>query len=174
MFKSITTVLLFCLSSLVFAQNDSAYTSIQPSDCRFLHVDEESGSSVSRCKGFAGYQLELLEGDLRQTLDLLSPSQQRFQLDYLSNVSTAFSFFGKLVEWRFDKSHRPKKPHAFIVRFNVSEDPEKPERHTSYLVVSKITPQQACITNIVRPQVNANQLARQLADQATQAACIQR
>jgi hypothetical protein len=57
------------------------------------------------------------------------------------------------------------------VRFNASENPEHPEKTTSYLVVSKITAKQICVTDVIKPQANANELARRLADQSGNKAC---
>ena len=48
---------------------DSMYTSLADTACKTLESSEEGGGSYKgRCPGVAGYQLNLLEGDLRQSL----------------------------------------------------------------------------------------------------------
>ena len=63
-----------------------------------------------------------------------------------------------------------KKAVALIVRLNVSDKgDEKPS--TSYLVVSKISPTGACVTDIVKPGKNQNAQAQRLADEASAKTC---
>ena len=92
-------------------------------------------------------------------------------MDFWSTVSGGFSAVGEKAEWRVEKTATKKRPIALIVRFNVSEDPENPEKTTSYLVVSKITANETCVTDVVKPSSNANQQARMLADSAATKAC---
>jgi len=63
-----------------------------------------------------------------------------------------------------------KKPVALIVRLNVSDNgDEKPP--TSYLIVSKISSTNACVTDIVKPGKNQNAQAQSLADKASTKQC---
>lgn len=151
---------------------DSVYTSLKTEDCKTLesHPDE-AGWYKGRCKGTAGYQLDLTEGDLRQSLTVITPQNKEFPLELWANVSGGFSALGEKAEWRVQKTANKTQPIALIVRFNVSEDPEKPEKNTSYLVVSKITADKSCVTDVVKPSTTANETARKLADTAANKAC---
>ena len=72
----------------------------------------------------------------------------------------AFSTLGEKAEWRVKKSDGKEKPFALIVRFNVSENPDKPEKNTSYLVVVKISGESSCITDVVKPMAEAQSKKR--------------
>jgi hypothetical protein len=63
-----------------------------------------------------------------------------------------------------------KKAFALIVRLNVSDQgDEKPP--ISYLIVSKISPTNACVIDIVKPGKNQNAQAQRLADEASTKPC---
>lgn len=163
-----------CISSLSMATPtySSVYTSVATQACKTLKSNPNEGGSYSGlCPGVGGYQLILLEGDIRQTLTVVTPNKKEFPLEFWRIVSPHFSAIGNKVEWRVQKNAGKTTPVALIARYNVSEHPEKPEKNTSYLVVSKITKDAACVTDIVKPQANANVLARRLADTAATKAC---
>lgn len=150
---------------------DSMYTSLNEPECEVLEHNESEGEFYkARCPGVGGYALDFLEGDLRQSLNVIDPSGNEYQLKFW-NVSAAFSALGKLAEWRVIKVNGKARPIALIVRFNASEDPEHSEKVTSYLVVSKITDSEICVTDVVKPIPNANEQARALADAAAGKAC---
>lgn len=151
---------------------DSIYTSLDTKDCKTLESSEdEAGWYEGRCAGTAGYQLDLMEGDIRQTLTVIDPTGKEFPLELWSTVSGGFSALGKKAEWRVKTSGSKIVPYALIVRYNVNEDSEQPEKTTSYLVVSKITAKEICVTDVVKPFRNANEKARVLADKAADRAC---
>jgi hypothetical protein len=150
----------------------SQYTALTDKACKTVESDATgSGWYKGRCGGVAGYQLMLTEGDIRQSIDVVAPNGKNYPLDLINKVSSAFSIVGAKAEWRLEKQGNKIQPIALIVRYNAAEDPEKPEKNTSYLVVSKITPQAICITDIIKPQVDANTKARQLADTAASRPC---
>lgn len=51
-------------------------------------------------------------------------------------------------------------------------NPEKPPPDRSYLTVSKITEDSACVTDAVKPVKNQNSEARKLADTAAGRPCL--
>jgi len=59
-----------------------------------------------------------------------------------------------------------------ILRYNANEDPEKPDKKTSYLVVTKITANEICVTDKVATGPKANDEARRLADEAAGKPCL--
>jgi hypothetical protein len=140
----------------------SVYTSLAAADCRVTATDEESESSSSRCPGVAGYELNVHEGDLRMSIDVITPDGREHPLNYWSVISSGFSSLGPRAEWRM----RGGRPIALIVRMNASEDPEDSSRITSYLAVAKITPSAICVTDRVPPSADANEAARRAADQS--------
>ena len=147
----------------------SVYTDLTDKACKTLESDSSgSGWYKGQCQGINGYKLILTEADIRQSIDVITPKGNIFPLDLINNVSLHFSTVGKKAEWRIAAN---KQPVALILRYNANEDAADPAKVTSYLVVSKVTDKLVCITDIVKPQPNANEIARQLADQAPAKAC---
>jgi hypothetical protein len=145
----------------------SVYTSLADDDCRVIEIDEESEGSVSRCPGAAGHELKVLEGDLRQSINVITPDGKEHELNYWSVITGGFSSLGPRAEWRM----RGGRPIALIVRVNASEDPEDSTRQTSYLAVAKITANEICVTDRIAPAPDANEAARRAADASAGRPC---
>ena len=147
----------------------SIYTSVDARKCRTIKSSQtEAGDYLGRCVGTAGYTLLVAEGDLRQNVTVITPGKREHSLDLWTIVSPAFSSVGPNVEWRIVK----RTPVALILRYNANEDPEKPDKKTSYLVVTKITANEICVTDKVAPGPKANEEARRLADEAATKPCL--
>jgi hypothetical protein len=145
----------------------SVYTSLEQG-CRMIEVDEEAGGSTQRCPGTAGYALKVMEGDLRMSIDVITPDGKAHELSYWSVITHGFSSLGPRAEWRM----RGGRPIALIVRVNASENPEDSSQLTSYLAVAKITPQEICVTDRISPAPNANEVARAAADRSAGRGCV--
>ena len=150
---------------------ESVYTDLTGKRCKTVEVSEEEQFSRQRCTGVSGYQLEIIEGDLRQTVNIISPHGAKAELDLQGNVSSAFSSLGAQAEWRVLRQGKTVTPQALIVRFNASENPENTLNVKSYLVVAKITANETCVTDVVSPRRNQNAEARRLADMAATRPC---
>lgn len=163
------------LSPVVYSQKaSSVYTDLRTEKCKTIEAtDEGAGSYRGECKGIGGYKLEVLEGDIRQSINVISPSGEKSELNFWSTVSGGFSSVGEKAEWRVTGTGKKAKPYALIVRYNASENPEMPEKTTSYLVVIKLDGDSACITDIVKPTKNQNVTARKLADEAANKPCLE-
>lgn len=146
----------------------SVYTSLAEKDCRVVEVEEETGSSSSRCPGTAGYALNAHDGDARVSIDVVAPDGKVHELNYWGVITHGFSSPGPRAEWRM----RGGRPIALIVRVNASEDPENAERTTSYLAVAKITPRETCVTDRIGPSPTANEQARAAADRSAGRPCL--
>lgn len=159
----------------VFSQTkkaESVYTDLASEKCRTIesHPDE-GGSYRGQCKGVGGYKLEVLEGDLRQTINVIAPTGKKYELELWNKVSSGFSAVGDKAEWRVVRMGKTVKPTSLIFRFNASNNPEKPEQNTSYLIVVKITETAACVTDVVKPAADANETARKSADNSVNKPC---
>jgi hypothetical protein len=153
---------------------ESVYTDLAADKCKTIESnEEEAGWIVQECPGVSLYKLEVTEGDLRQTINVIATSGDKWELDFPGNVSPAFSSFGEKAEWRVKRIDGRLTPIALITRYNVAESPENPEKTTSYLVVAKISGEFICITDIVKPMPNANEKARELADNSANKPCLQ-
>lgn len=154
-------------SVTIFAQKPtSVYTNLNDKSCKTLESDPSgAGSYRGRCPGIGGYKLDLLEGDLRQTINVIAPNKKKFELNFW-NYFSSFSAIGQKAEWRL----KGKTPVALIFRYNVS-NPEDSSKNTSYLMVAKITKTEVCITDVVHPGKTQNAEARNLADSAAGKSC---
>lgn len=162
---------LFIFSNAISAQT-SVYTDLADNKCKTLESNpNEGGSYRGECRGVGGFKLEILEGDLRQSINVIFPNRKKSELDFWSNVSSAFSAVGNKAEWRVKGKGKSAKPYALIVRYNASENPEKPEANTSYLVVVKIAKNSACVTDVIKPSSDQNKLAQKAADASANKPC---
>jgi hypothetical protein len=148
------------------------YSDLSESKCKTIEVDKETGSSTQRCQGIAGYKLLLLDDDARQSITVVTPGGKQHPLEFWQVVTHAFSSIGSKAEWRVTRSKGKISPVALIVRVNASEDSANPSRLTSYLAVVKVTPEEICVTHKIPPGAQANENARQAADNAQTAACL--
>jgi hypothetical protein len=165
-------------SNISYSQQkiDSIYTDLNADKCKTLSSNpDEGGQYRGECPGVGNYKLEVLEGDLRQTINVVhKQSGDIWELDLWSKVSGGFSAVGEKAEWRVKKVNGKWKPIALITRFNASENPEDSSKITSYLVVTKFDGEFVCVTDVVKPMKKQNEKARKLADVAASKPCYQK
>ena len=147
---------------------ESSYTSIKADRCRTISTDEIG--SRQECRSFADIRVEVIDNDLRQDITLYR-GRDRYPLNFFGKISSQWSMLGEKIEWRYRKNDRAH-PFAMIVRFKVSEDLNRPEKMTSYLLVSKITPDTICVVGKIPPQAGQNQRAREMARRARHMKCL--
>lgn len=167
---------LLCLSDLACAvaiQAESRYTPLDARSCTTIRTYEPEGST-QRCPGLSGYSLLVEEGDGRQSVTVVAPGGRQWPLSYWSVITDAFSSLGSRAEWRGVTQNGRWRPFALIVRVSANENINNPKRLTSYLAVAKITPGAVCVTARIGPGAQANALARQAADQASQQPCLKK
>ncbi len=165
---SLSMLVLLLFSSTAFGQTKSLYTGLTAKDCKASKQPVED-AYIGMCPGVAGYSLELLEGDLRQTVNVIAPGKKKYELELWTNVSNGFSSVGAKAEWRM----QGKSPVALIIRFNASENSEDSSKVTSYLVVVKISNSEVCIVDILKPSKTQNIDARKLANTPAKRVCQQ-
>ena len=99
------------------AQIKSVYTSTKTSACRTISSNpNEAGSYEGECKGVGGYKIRLLEGDIRQTINIITPGKKKFELNFWGFYG-GFSSVGEKIEWRT----KGGVPIALIARFIVAD-----------------------------------------------------
>ena len=159
----------FCVltaTTFATAQNQSVYTSTNTKSCRTIKASSKgAGYYVGECIGTGGYKIQLLEDDIRQSINVITPAKKKFELNFWGYFGR-FSAVGEKVEWRTKKG----VPVALIARFNVSQSDEN-NKNDSYLIVSKIGKSASCVTDIVKPGPKQNETARELADAAATKPC---
>lgn len=164
MFKKLSAILfILTFSVTLFAQNKSVYTPISNEKCETKKTSPVSGYLT--CPGAGGYNLQVLDDDARMSINLLTPNQKEFELDFWGHFRN-FSYVGEQAEWRM----KGKNPVALIIRYNVSDRGDG-DKKTSYLMVAKIAKNAVCVTNIVKPNKNQNLTAQKLADKSFNKPC---
>ena len=148
----------------------SVYTSLDTARCRLLSRHEETGGTLHRCRGVAGYALQVADDDARMSVNVVTSAGRVHELVYWGTITHNFSSLGPRAEWRM----RGERPIALIVRVNANEDPANPERTTSYLAVARVSARGSCVTDRIRPSANANELARRAADRSAGRPCLRR
>ena len=151
----------------------SAYTSLAARDCKTISAHEEGARSTQRCAGVGGYGLLVDDFDSRMSVTVVAPGGKKHDLRYAEVITTGFSAVGDKAEWRVRRQGKRVVPVAHNIRLNASEGGAHPEKQTSYLVVAKITPGQACVTDKIGPAADANAEARRAADTAASRPCIE-
>jgi hypothetical protein len=149
----------------------SVYTSLSGKSCKTVKVYTEGEGSVQSCAGIAGYRLLVEEGDLRQSITVVTPKGKKHELNYWQVITGGFSSLGEKAEWRVVKSKGKSVPVALIVRVNANEDAENERKITSYLAVAKFSPEKICVTDKIVPGASQNEEARRAADASANKPC---
>jgi opacity protein-like surface antigen len=167
-------ITLACAATAAAQANQSMYTNLDGRQCRTLESDTSgAGYYRGQCPGVAGYKLQVEEGDIRQNITIITPRGKKHSLDLWSVVGSSFSFVGKKAEWRVQRRGGKITPVALIVRYNLSNAEDSTKQGISYLTVSKITADKICVTHKISPSANANEEARQAADNAANQPCLE-
>lgn len=160
------TIFVFALTISGLAQIKSVYTTTKNELCKNLSSKvDEGGSYEGECPGAGGYKVRLLEGDLRQTINIISPTKKKSELNFWSFYS-GFSSIGEKIEWRV----KGKVPVAMIARFIVADN-EDSTKNISYLMISKIGKTESCVVDVILPGAKQNEDARISADAAASKPC---
>ena len=148
----------------------SQFTSLDVAMCQLIaRNDEEAGYARHRCAGAAGYQVELVESDLRQTIEIVRPGAKSYSLELSALVAGGgFSSVGKVAEWR---GADPANPRTLTFRYGVNEDPDPAVAPRSYLVVAKLAAP-LCVVARVSPGPDQSIRARRIADQTRLPPCL--
>lgn len=141
----------------------SLYTTIDLKVCKQVKRHRDGGAWS--CEGIAGFPVYFAEGDLRQFVSVGANAEKRRAAT--QTLGAFNSIFEKgstraTIEWRFDRRGERRLPYAIIVRFHTSRD----GRTGNVLVVSKVSPSEACHVAHIDALANQNAiaLARYVAD----------
>ncbi len=169
------TLILFSAVSTVAQTNSSVYTPLAEKQCKTIKgPDPQTNDYEGRCRGVGGYTLIVTEGDLRQNVIVVTPKGAQHSLDLWDVISGGFSSVGAKAEWRMARQNGKPAPVALIIRYNANEDPESPNKQSSYLAVTKITDGEICVTDKINPGPKANEEARTAADAAANKPCLKK
>ncbi len=151
-------------AAAVLTRAKSRFTTIDLHTCKVLARHRDGGAW--RCEGLQGYPVYLAEGDLRSFMSFGHDAEKRRAA---TQTLSAFNspFEGKtqrvIVEWRVTTRDGKAIPYATIVRYVTSDGTASGQ----VLVVTRVTPTEACRMVVVDALANADAivLARQFADE---------
>lgn len=142
------------------------YSDIGSESCT-EHVDEDDPNETTYrlCPGVLGYSLVLRHvGSGRQSVDVRTPQNGDFPLDYQDYVTRHMLQLETQAEWRVTTIDGEKTPVALIIGVQAHENDEEPDAVTrTYLAVAKITPDEICVTASI---VKASQYQSELQNAA--------
>ncbi len=143
---------------------ESVYTSLEGKSCKKVIDDNTTGAYTLTCPGVGKFALQVLDDDDRSSVNIVSPEQKVFELQYWDVVTRGFSSLGKKAEWRVARTDGKLLPAALIVRVNGSDqsDVEHPKR-VSLLAVAQIRKSEACVVKVLGAGAT-NAQARAIAD----------
>ncbi len=175
--KKIHGLILTLICPIIFAcsttaQTSTVYTDLSGDNCRTVKSNEETGSTEKRCGAFGNWSLMVLDDDDRMSVNIITPDQKQHELNFWGVVTPAFSSLGSKAEWRVIKANGISKPFALIVRIDSTSEQNGKRERQSYLAVSKITETEICVVEKISEQKNANQLARDAAENAAAKPCL--
>jgi hypothetical protein len=175
---SLLLILTLLVSGVVASAQgiQSVYTNLSGKGCKTIEDHPEyAGHFLERCRGVAGYQLEVDSQDLRQGVTVVSPDGKKHELNLGYIGGGAFSFLGNKAEWRVKKVKGKLVPIALIMRFSVSQmqPPDGESKDIPHLTVTKITPHKICLLEPEPAGRNANITARRIADNSADKPCYE-
>lgn len=151
----------------------SVYTDLYGTACALIKEDKETGSSIHKCPGVGGFELLVANDDARMSVSVVTPDSHDYPLNYWDVITPSFSHLGNKAEWRVIRERGKARPIALIVRVIASDQSDLLDpKQIPYLVVAKITPERICVTQKIEPMKQANERAREVADQAWNQACL--
>ena len=153
---------------------ESMFSDIRRESClKTIDKDDPNDTPYWVCSGILGYKLILRNAEGRQSIDVVTPAGERFELNYWDSVTKHFSHLGDKAQWRVLDSGAETIAIALIVSVNSREDVNSPEKVTHvYSAVAKITTESICTTHSILSSSVAAQKLRQTADSAREHDCI--
>jgi len=141
------------------------YTPTTGRGCTTISSNHETGDTVKRCRGVAGFALLVFNSDDRASISLVTKNNATIPLDFWDVVTPTFSTLGQKVEWQMASVDGKKTPVALVVRVHtVDQTNVEAPRPLSFLVVAEIRSDKACVIGKIPAwQPKANESARALA-----------
>jgi len=163
-------------SDIVMSPIESVYTDISAKSCtERIDEDDPNDTTYQLCPGVLGYSIVVRRvGSGRQSVDVRTPSDGDYPLDYQEFVTSDMSQLEPLAEWRVKTSGGTETPIALIIGVQAHENVDEPAEVTqTYLAVAKIAPGDICVTNKVAKRPGYQSTLYDVADAAPFVDCLQ-
>ncbi len=142
----------------------SAYSEVNLDEC--LLLDSSDMRARWACPGYKGYPLYIVESDLRfyVSYGFGAPDEKA-----AGQTLPPFNYINNKIEWRLKQTNEGNYlPFATILRWFIDTDVEN--KYDSMLIITKIEENNTCHIAYIDVKLvkNANQIARDIADEAAQ------
>lgn len=111
-----STIALLCVPALAAT---SLYSDLYGKNCRAVDSDAGSGASTRLCRGVAGYHLLVHEANGQTSVDIVTPKNSVWPLEYWEVVTPGLSSVGRMAEWRMEVRNGKPVPVALLVRLDI-------------------------------------------------------
>lgn len=98
----------------------SLYTELYGKACKTVETDKGSGATTRLCKGVAGYSLLVHEANAQTSIDIVTPKNAVWPLEYWEVVTPGLSSVGRVAEWRMEVRNGKPVPVALLVRLDTA------------------------------------------------------
>ncbi|WP_299437734.1 hypothetical protein [uncultured Rhodospira sp.] len=153
----------------------SVFTDLGGPSCKeYIDQTDPNSTPYTACPGAFEFSLIIRHvGSGRQSIDIVTPTQQVYPLDYHDYVTRQMSHLGDEAEWRIADRDGQKWPVAVIVPVHVHENMDEPERVSrSYFVLAKISPSDICVTQKIPAGSMSRARMLETADSAPEQDCL--
>ena len=125
----------------------SLYTDLYGKSCKVIETDKGSGATTRRCNGVGGYSLLVHEANAQTSIDIVTPAQQVYPLEYWEVVTPGLSTVGRKAEWRVELRNGRAVPTALLVRLDTaSEEASGPRiKEGAIITAARIERDGACV-----------------------------
>lgn len=98
----------------------SLYSELHGKNCKTVETDKGSGASTRLCRGVAGYHLLVHEANAQTSIDIVTPKNAVWPLEYWEVVTPGLASVGRLAEWRMEVRNGKQVPVALLVRLDTA------------------------------------------------------
>ena len=100
----------------------SLYSDLYGKACRTVETDAGSGGTTRMCKGVGGYSLLVHEANGQTSIDIVTPANAVYPLEYWEVVTPGLSSVGRKAEWRVENRNGKVVPTALLVRLDTASE----------------------------------------------------
>ena len=169
MFRKVIFASAMTLLGAHAAAATSVITDLYGKACKTVETDKGSGANTRLCKGVGGYSLLVHEANAQTSIDIVTPANAVYPLEYWEVVTPGLSNVGRKAEWRIEHRKGKVVPVALLVRLDsTSEETSRPRiKPGGIITAARIEFDGACV-------VYQGDSAPKLADATARSAVLER
>jgi len=147
MFRKVIFASAMTLLGTHAAAATSIVTDLYGKACKTVDTDPGSGANTRLCKGVGGYSLLVHEANAQTSVDIVTPANAVYPLEYWEVVTPGLSSVGRKAEWRVEHRHGKLVPVALLVRLDTANEETSGPRIKSggIITAARIERDGACV-----------------------------